>query len=249
MGRRKQRSKKDSATVAHCCTIFLKSYGYRHIDDRHRNPNINIREIIWLGNQLYWALPWRGEGRCIGRMLPLSSLLFDLLNVVRNGTGHRNMFCHFFFERKPSYNFSKCDVVEYLRYYWPLWFSNCICKSYLVFPLYSTVCSLIVAEVGDRRSQGHNPILINAQSIVCKQKGTFSSETCQFSRFVANLKRCTRKSANFCHPVFVSRCSPNFINDSFLWKESLLTFYIMTCIQSFWKGVWRFIRKTSLALK
>ena len=23
-------------------------------DDRHRNPNINIREIIWLGNQL-WA--------------------------------------------------------------------------------------------------------------------------------------------------------------------------------------------------
>ena len=33
--------------VAHCCTIFLKSSGYRH-----RNPNIDIREIIWLGNQL-----------------------------------------------------------------------------------------------------------------------------------------------------------------------------------------------------
>ena len=24
----------------------------RQLDDRHRNPNINIREIIWLGNQL-----------------------------------------------------------------------------------------------------------------------------------------------------------------------------------------------------
>ena len=23
--------------VAHCCTIFLKSSGYRNIDDRHRN--------------------------------------------------------------------------------------------------------------------------------------------------------------------------------------------------------------------
>ena len=38
--------------LAHCCTIFLKSSGYRDIDDRHRNPNINTREIIWLGNQL-----------------------------------------------------------------------------------------------------------------------------------------------------------------------------------------------------
>ena len=24
----------------------------RQLDDRHRHPNINIREIIWLGNQL-----------------------------------------------------------------------------------------------------------------------------------------------------------------------------------------------------
>ena len=38
--------------LAHCCTIFLKSSGYRNIDDRHRNPNNNTREIIWLGNQL-----------------------------------------------------------------------------------------------------------------------------------------------------------------------------------------------------
>ena len=44
-------------SVAHCCTIFLKSSGYRNIDDRHRNPNINIREIIWLGNQLAFSLP------------------------------------------------------------------------------------------------------------------------------------------------------------------------------------------------
>ena len=35
------------AYLAHCCTIFLKSSGYQH-----RNPNIHIREIIWLGNQL-----------------------------------------------------------------------------------------------------------------------------------------------------------------------------------------------------
>ena len=29
-----------------------RSFGYRNIDDRHRNPNINIKEIIWLGNRL-----------------------------------------------------------------------------------------------------------------------------------------------------------------------------------------------------
>ena len=28
------------------------SLGFRNIDDRHRHPNIKIREIIWLGNQL-----------------------------------------------------------------------------------------------------------------------------------------------------------------------------------------------------
>ena len=27
---------------------------YGQLDDRHRNPNINIRKIIWLGNQLYF---------------------------------------------------------------------------------------------------------------------------------------------------------------------------------------------------
>ena len=43
----------DTQILAHCCTIFLKSSGYQNIDDRHRNPNIHIREIIWLGNQLH----------------------------------------------------------------------------------------------------------------------------------------------------------------------------------------------------
>ena len=47
-----QGSSLTSVSVANCCTIFLKSSGYRNIDDRHRNPNINTREIIWLGNQL-----------------------------------------------------------------------------------------------------------------------------------------------------------------------------------------------------
>ena len=42
--------------LAHCCTIFLKSSGYRN-DDRHRNPNIHIKEIIWLGNQLSISMP------------------------------------------------------------------------------------------------------------------------------------------------------------------------------------------------
>ena len=39
----------DDDDVAHCCTIFLC-----HLDleiyDRHRHPNLNIREIIWLGD-------------------------------------------------------------------------------------------------------------------------------------------------------------------------------------------------------
>ena len=30
----------------------------RQLDDRHRHPNINIREIIWLGNKLYLILPY-----------------------------------------------------------------------------------------------------------------------------------------------------------------------------------------------
>ena len=34
------------------CYISWSS-GYWNIDDRHRHPNINIREIIWLGNQLH----------------------------------------------------------------------------------------------------------------------------------------------------------------------------------------------------
>ena len=32
--------------------LYFLVIGYWNIDDRHRNPNINIREIIWLGNQL-----------------------------------------------------------------------------------------------------------------------------------------------------------------------------------------------------
>ena len=49
---------RSSSPLAHCFTIFIKSSGYRNIDDCHRNPNINIREIIWLGNQLtgHWTL-------------------------------------------------------------------------------------------------------------------------------------------------------------------------------------------------
>ena len=33
------------------CYIYWSS-GYWNIDDWHRNPNVNIRENIWLGNQL-----------------------------------------------------------------------------------------------------------------------------------------------------------------------------------------------------
>ena len=66
-----------TASLAHCCTIFLKSSGYRH-----RNPNINSREIIWLGNQLLH--PSQGEVSrfeivpemflfCFGLELPLLS--------------------------------------------------------------------------------------------------------------------------------------------------------------------------------
>ena len=37
-------------------TITLLYYISRSFGYRHRNPNINIREIIWLGNQLYKPL-------------------------------------------------------------------------------------------------------------------------------------------------------------------------------------------------
>ena len=47
-----------SEVVAHCCTIFLGHLGIElQLDDRHRNPNMNIREIIWLGNQLVLDMP------------------------------------------------------------------------------------------------------------------------------------------------------------------------------------------------
>ena len=36
----------------------LLCYISRSSGHRHRNPNINIREIIWLGNQLTYAVPW-----------------------------------------------------------------------------------------------------------------------------------------------------------------------------------------------
>ena len=50
--------------LSHCCTIFLGHLGIE-IADRHRNPNINIKEIIWLGNQLplpqVWWTTWRSR--------------------------------------------------------------------------------------------------------------------------------------------------------------------------------------------
>ena len=39
-------------STALCSTLLYHISGYRNTDDRHRNPNINIREITWLGNQL-----------------------------------------------------------------------------------------------------------------------------------------------------------------------------------------------------
>ena len=39
------------------------SYGYQNIDDRHRNPNINIREIIWMGNQPHFYISLKISGR------------------------------------------------------------------------------------------------------------------------------------------------------------------------------------------
>ena len=54
--------------VPHCCTLFLKSAGYQQ-----RNPNINIREIIWLGNQLpqHTSYLSRAHGRCPCKFFPL----------------------------------------------------------------------------------------------------------------------------------------------------------------------------------
>ena len=42
---------KDSTLLYYISQVIWVSK-YRYIDDRHRNPNINIKEIIWLGNQL-----------------------------------------------------------------------------------------------------------------------------------------------------------------------------------------------------
>ena len=42
----------DMVEMVDISTIFLKSSKYINIDVRHRNPNIHIKEIIWLGNQL-----------------------------------------------------------------------------------------------------------------------------------------------------------------------------------------------------
>ena len=38
----------------------------RQLDDRHRHPNINISEIIWLGNQLPTNHPHRGTNSATG---------------------------------------------------------------------------------------------------------------------------------------------------------------------------------------
>ena len=74
--------------LAHCCTIFLKSSGYRNIDDRHRNPNIHIKEIIWLGNQLCAATPadccqgsWDDCAGVEAEALPLLKMNGDLTTM------------------------------------------------------------------------------------------------------------------------------------------------------------------------
>ena len=52
---RESRLSQVTVEVAHCCTIFLKSSGYRNIDDRHRNPNIHIISSGWAINYIF---PW-----------------------------------------------------------------------------------------------------------------------------------------------------------------------------------------------
>ena len=52
--------------LAHCCTIFIGHFGIE-IDERHRYPNINIRETIWMGNQLGHG------GQRVPSLLPLST--------------------------------------------------------------------------------------------------------------------------------------------------------------------------------
>ena len=41
-----------SSTLLYYISQVIWVSKYRNIDDRHKNPNINIKEIIWLGNQL-----------------------------------------------------------------------------------------------------------------------------------------------------------------------------------------------------
>ena len=41
------------STLLYFCIYYIsRSSGYQNIDDWHRTRNINIKEIIWLGNQL-----------------------------------------------------------------------------------------------------------------------------------------------------------------------------------------------------
>ena len=54
-----KQSRVESSTLLY---YISRSFGYRNIDDRHRNPNINIKEIIWLGNQL-------GRKRILSRVM------------------------------------------------------------------------------------------------------------------------------------------------------------------------------------
>ena len=47
------------STLLYFCIYYIsRSSGYQNIDDWHRTRNINIKEIIWLGNQLLRVGIW-----------------------------------------------------------------------------------------------------------------------------------------------------------------------------------------------
>ena len=89
--------------LAHCyITIFLKSSGYRNIDDRHINPNINTREIIWLGNQLEQL----GQGRIEQKYFILTNFVCSQTRrpISYNHTDRSPWICHNFHRKKRSWH-------------------------------------------------------------------------------------------------------------------------------------------------